>query len=74
MDTQVIPSATADMMLEAFLDTAKETIERSGSRLQATREGIVAASMVLSAFTEIEDEEAQDLARKWACKNPDLEF
>lgn len=74
MDISEIDSSTEAMMVEAFLETAHETVERSGSKLQAAREGIVAASMVLSAFTGIEDAEARDIANKWARTNKEIEF
>lgn len=74
MDVNEIDSSTEAMMVEAFLETAYETVERSGSKLQAAREGIVAASMVLSAFTGIEDAEARDIANKWARTNKEIVF
>ncbi len=74
MTLQEIDASTSCMMVEAFIETAQETRARSGSRLQALREGVVAASMVLSAFTGMPDEEARETARVWAQSNKELEF
>lgn len=74
MSVTEIDASTSSMMVEAFVETAQDTIARSGSRLQALREGVVAASMVLSAFTGMADEDAREAARVWAQSNNELEF
>ena len=74
MNTEDIDDATREMMTEAFLTTAQEAVDGSHSRLEAMREGIVAASMMLSAVTGMPDADARDVARKWAQKNSEIEF
>lgn len=74
MDIHELDTTITTMLVETFNETASETVERSGSRLTAMREGVVAASMLLAALTGIEDQAARDAIRKWAHNNPDLEF
>lgn len=74
MEIQELDSTITTLLVEAFNETATETIERSGSRLTAMREGVVAASMLLAALTGVEDQDARDAIRRWAYKNPDLDF
>lgn len=52
---------TLDLIHDTYLEAAKETLDRGGSKLKAHMEGIVAAAMYVAAAIGVEDEEAKRL-------------
>jgi len=54
-------TVTKDMLEGAYFETIEEALERSLSKLEAHKEGVTAAAMLLSAMEGIEDEEAKGL-------------
>lgn len=48
-----------NLVEEAYFETTGEAIGRSLSKLEAHKEGITAAAMLLSSMTGVEDEQAK---------------
>ena len=48
------------MIEEAYSETVAETLKRDESQITAHKEGVVAAAMLLSAVTGVEDAAAHD--------------
>lgn len=51
--------STRVLVEDTYDDTVSETISRGGSKLDAHKEGVVAAAMLFAALTGTEDESAR---------------
>ncbi len=54
-------SVTKDMLEGAYFETIEEALERSLSKLEAHKEAVTAAAMLLAAMEGLEDEEAKGM-------------
>lgn len=52
-------TATRQMVLDAYEEAAQEALDRGLSVLTAHKEAVIAAAMLLSAITGVQDEEAK---------------
>ena len=48
-----------DLIEETYFETSEEALARSLSKLEAHKEGVTAAAMMLSSLTGLEDEPAK---------------
>ncbi len=56
---QTVSNANRDHIVNAYYDTVDEALSHGNSLLDAHKEGVVAAAMLLAATTGIEDEDAK---------------